>query len=308
MQGKAPQEMLAFARQTTGGRVINNVAVVERRERRQVRLKGTPLLGLCLSLLVAAGLATTAFFVTRAITGGGASEVRAGSLSDISAPGPDFSNKVLHWQVYGTVWFRNGPDPGNGKKTVSDVWVRFGPENDLVAARSVMTYEDGSLRAAELAVPGQVINISGQPIRPSLCQSTATGASANLELQSFRPLYVDVARVRAAGFHLAGDKPVAPPPAPGAASVQIAPEAVIRPVASLQWWEGKVPAGPGRTAYESMEIDGDSGLVVVNNIEERDSSGELTQQSQNSLSAIEVFAADAVPASMFGAEALPEGC
>lgn len=273
-----------------------------------MRLKGTLLLGLCLSLLVAAGLGAAAFFVTRAITGGGASEVRAGSLSDISAPGPDFSNRVLHWQVYGTVWFRNGPDPGNGKKTVSDVWVKFGPQNDLLAARSLTTYEDGSLRAAELAVPGQVINISGQPVAPNRCQSTGTGASANLELQSFRPLYVDVARVPAAGFHLAGDKPFAPPAAPGAPSLQVAPEAVIRPVASLQWWEGKVPARPRGTAYESMEIDGDSGLVLVNNIEERDSSGELTQQSQISSSAIEVFAADAVPASIFGAEALPKGC
>ncbi len=273
-----------------------------------MKLKGAFLWTLCVSLFLAAGLGVAAFFVTRAITGGGPWEVRAGSLSDITAQGPDFSDKVLHWQVYGSVWFRNGPDPGNGKKIVSDVWLKFGPQNDLLAARSVSTYEDGTFRSAELAVPGRVLTISGQPIGPNLCQSTGTDPSANIELESFRPLYVHMAKLAAAGLDLAKDKALLPPPPPQGAAVGAAPEAVINPVASLQWWEGRVSASGGRTTYESMEIDSGSGLVLVNNIGERDSSGELTQQSQTSSSAIEVFAADAVPASMFGADALPKGC
>ncbi len=234
--------------------------------------------------------------------------MQAGDGADFRVPGPDFSDQALHWQVHLYVWRQTSTDPGDGKKTIGDVWVRFGPQNKLLAARSITTYEDGTLRSAELALPGQVINIHGQPIAPNLCRSAGTGASADLALESFRPLYANLTWVAGAGLHPAENKQVVPPPLPERTDVQAMPETVINPVASLQWWEGRL-AGPGdKTTDQRIQVDRLSGLVVADNVEERDSSGKLTYQSQLSLSAIEVYTASDVPASLFAPGSLPEEC
>lgn len=62
-----------------------------------------------------------------------------GASASVTAQGPDFSNRVLHWQNRSYSADDGSPDPKNQAWAVSDVWVKVGSNNRPVAERGVTT-------------------------------------------------------------------------------------------------------------------------------------------------------------------------
>jgi hypothetical protein len=231
-------------------------------------------------------------------------------LSDILAPGPDFSSKVLHWGVR-TYYYNYGPTIGERvRRETIDIWVKVGPSNTSTATRAIARADDGSLLSADLVVPGKEtfvhkpVNVPG---RTPICTSESSAPGADKALQDRWPRYLDLAKMSA---WKQAELPAAAPANPPPTGLGIEPETVLAP-AGLEWLTLDIPtsgpSGPG-TEFMRLEMDSGSGLMLVRESERRLTDGTLIAHGEERLSVIEVFPADAVPASIFDVSSLPQGC
>ncbi|HSP55465.1 MAG TPA: helix-turn-helix transcriptional regulator [Dehalococcoidia bacterium] len=242
---------------------------------------------------------------------GGATEpfTEGRPLSDILAPGPDFSNKVLHWGVQ-YYYYNYGPTLGSrDRRGTFDVWIKVGPDNKTTVTRGIDRDDDGSFLSADLVVPGKETTVHNKPVnsgRPSpICVVESSAPGADKALQDRRPRYLDPAKMSA---WKQADLPAETPPGALPTGLDAQPEQVLAP-ASLQWLTREVPFSDG-SGTESMKLEADpgSGLLFVRWSEGHLSDGTLISHGEERLSSIEVFSAEAVPDSIFDVSSLPVGC
>jgi hypothetical protein len=271
-----------------------------------------------LTFLLIAGLGAAAFFATRALTGEEGREVAAQPPSpdqlDIQAEGPDFSNKLLHWQVESYSFVDGSPDPANGRSILTDNWARIGPLNSPTAVRSVTRFEDGTFYQAELLLPEQGLWVSGKQAAPGLpsqlqgrvdeCMAILNSAQSLAEMEGMRPFYVDSRKATNVGLQPA-DVALPIPLALKPDGIQARPETVID-ATDLRWLAAELPVDDG--VVHAMEaVDSETGLQSAERVELTSPDGTTLIQQEKRYSAIEVFPADATPPSLFDETSLPRG-
>lgn len=270
------------------------------------------LLVACFSIV--AGVAS--FFIARGLTAGESNDVTAEArpIGDILAPGPDFSNKVLHYQLRS--YYYNAAIGSNGPfidKSTGEVWAKIGPDNISVAMRSTTRAEDGSFMQAKLVLPAQVTIVFAKPLsgRPpgyptppeDPCVKEFGGESADRDLRGGKPPYVDLGKMSA---WKRSNLAMATPPSLSPHGLVAPPETIIAPQDAV-WLTLEKPTSEG-TESMKLEIDPQTSQLLARQSESRKADGTVLASGEEYISAIEVFPAEAVPDSIFALSSLPAGC
>lgn len=264
---------------------------------------------------------TAAFFITRELTDDSPpaiAELRPGAPQqpDIQAPGPDFSNKVLHWQSYSYSFDPGSPDSANGQEIVGDIWVKVGPNNKPIASRGTFRFADGSFHQEYLYVDGREIIVFDRPMLPpdapvqppNACrqESALDAGTFDKRVDAGEPFYVDRPKMAAAGFEPTAAAPT-DIPALERADLPGKAESVLGTTTATEVWV-KEAAGEGDTVRVTvLELD-DSGYLRVDQTYERASDGSEVTRYRSVKTAIEVFPSEEVPTSRFSAETVAAGC
>lgn len=235
----------------------------------------------------------------------------------VSAPWPDFSDKVLHWQNYSYSWDPASPDHSNGQEIKGEIWVQVGLDNRPVAMRGTFFHADGSFHQDYLYVDGRGIVVYDEPIldqdgnpQTDPCREESTFDKVRFAelVDTGEPLFLDRAKASSLGF-ARSDAPPAAVPLLEPADVGVASEDVIGNGAkTTEAWVLESPGESGSTRVDILGLDADGRLAVETHSERLAGGGEVVRQRLIS-TAVEVFSAqDAAVRSVFNSVALREGC
>ncbi len=279
-------------------------------------------LTLLLVACVALALGGAAFLMTRELSGGSPQAVadlgpNPPENPSVSAPWPDFSNRVLHWQNYSYSFDPKSPDHSNGQEITGEVWVQVGPDNKPVAMRGTFFHPDGSFHQDYLYADGRGIVVYDEPILdrdgnpqadPCRDESALDKVRFDQLVDTGEPLFLDRAKVTSLGFAQT-DAVAAAIPSLKPADVGVASEDVIGNEGKpTEVWAKESPGEDGSTRVDAFALDADGRLAVETHSERLVGGGEVLRQRFIS-TAVEVFAAqDAVLQSVFDTATLREGC
>lgn len=272
---------------------------------------------------VALALGAVAFLAARELSGGSPQAVadlgpNPPEVPSMSAPWPDFSNKVLHWQNYSYSFDLGSPDHSNGQEIRGEIWVQVGPNNRPVALRGTFLHEDGLFHQEYLYVNGQETLVFDQPVLPpdapvqlpTPCRQEFTLDAATFArvVDTGEPLYVDRAKIASLGLERA-NAPSMAIPSLEPAGLGVAPEYVIGAGTSVaEVWVKEKPTEGGNVKVDVLELDPDSGRLQAEAHFERLPDGSQVTQSRRTQTAVEVFEERDVPPTVFDARSLAEGC
>ena len=209
------------------------------------------------------------------------------------------AGEVLHWVQVTQHRTPNGPDPSNGKATISEVWVQMGQDNVPTQAHARATLADGTFLQELVATPSR----QGTYLSPAYNRSTAKPpvpapcplpkpSSARL-LGDMLPLFVNQAMLPGLGFQqTAGTLQLpATPPLAGtrpSASYQANPAAPI--------WSHSATTS-GSTHLDEVQVD-NTGRVQMVHSRTVDTTGNVNE-TQMSYGNLDVYDPSAVPQSVF---------
>ncbi len=252
--------------------------------------------------------ASASFFLVRAFTGGDERQAQAElpdpAVLDIQAPGPDFSNKVLHWVTEDYSYVPEGPDTANGLTTSTEVWVRFGPLNIPSAVRSLTTVGKGTFHQAALLLEEQGLLIIPQGVgEGGECEIHLSGVASIANMADMRPFYVDFTKAKSVGL-LPAD--VATATRPEVSSPTQSKTAEILGGGASASYSREFPVDEG-TLLVTESLERETGLRQAEHVEIRSPDGKMLIERKTAYSEIQVFLAADVPDSTFTRSFLPEG-